>query len=107
MVSEGLGTPVLAESTLALGMALSGAGWSAADGAAKTVNNAPRAACSACRCELPVVMPVHKGVSGLFPMRRGVARNLRTAICARSLGWYACPLADHEPGQRDEAGCGE
>ena len=32
---------------------------------------------------------------------------MRTAVCARSLGWHACPLADHEPGQRDEASCGE
>jgi hypothetical protein len=25
----------------------------------------------------------------------------------RSVFWDACPLADHEPGQGQEAGCGE
>src|SRR5215470_19361682 len=42
-----------------------------------------------------------------FPVRRGLPVTCETVVCARSLGWHACPLADHEPGQRDEAGCGE
>ena len=44
---------------------------------------------------------------GLFPMSRELPCWQPAITCTWSLGRHARPLADHEPGQRDEAGCGE